>query len=160
MIVFNSSLDEKYGYAFSGEDTYVVEKATGMAICANPDDEKLVKDIAAAVIKDDIYGDMVIFTEEQSPECNCDSCCGNCKKEAEDLEEVQDPEGVEAFNAQLNAIDFGEYLIVIGDYSEKDFDVFVGTKAQLNEHINELRLHKMPRVYKMQELKVKVKYEV
>ena len=61
---------------------------------------------------------------------------------------------------QLGAKDFGEYLIVIGDYAEKDFDVFVGTKAELNKHIEELHLHETPKVYVLKQLQVKTKYEV
>ena len=126
---------------------------------------------------------------EMEVECNCNGYCGdhNCICQSESCEECKEevevetakpetddrkvkepiktiePEEVEVeddIKHQLEAKDFGEYLIVIGDYAEKDFDVFVGTKAELNDHIAELHLHQTPKVYILKQLPVRTKYEV
>lgn len=84
------------------------------------------------------------------------------EKQKNQLKTIE-PEEVEVeddIKHQLEAKDFGEYLIVIGDYTEKDFDVFVGTKAELNDHIAELHLHQTPKVYILKQLPVRTKYEV
>ena len=96
-------------------------------------------------------------------ECNCNSYCGdhNCICQSESCEECKEEiEVADDIKHQLGAKDFGEYLIVIGDYTEKDFDVFVGTKAELNDHIAELHLHQTPKVYILKQLPVRTKYEV
>ena len=86
----------------------------------------------------------------------------NDRKVKEPIKTIE-PEEVEVeddIKHQLEAKDFGEYLIVIGDYAEKDFDVFVGTKKELNEHIADLHLHETPKVYALKQLPVRTKYEV
>ena len=88
------------------------------------------------------------YTFKTAPDYDCDL------NESEPIEVADD------IKHHLEAKDFGEYLIVIGDYSEKDFDVFVGTKAELNEHIAKLHLVVTPKVYMLKQLQVKTKYEV
>lgn len=154
--IFNSTLDETAGYIFSKEgDIAVVNKATGECMQINFGPQEILEDASKAYIKNDIYmpEEKVKTTKEEytfktAPDYDCDL------NESEPIEVADD------IKHHLEAKDFGEYLIVIGDYSEKDFDVFVGTKAELNEHIAKLHLVVTPKVYMLKQLQVKTKYEV
>lgn len=154
--IFNSTLDETAGYIFSKEgDIAVVNKATGECMQINFGPQEILEDASKAYIKNDIYmpEEKVKTAKEEYafktvPDYDCDL------NESEPIEVADD------IKHHLEAKDFGEYLIVIGDYSEKDFDVFVGTKAELNEHIAKLHLVVTPKVYMLKQLQVKTKYEV
>ena len=153
--IFNSTLDEKAGYIFNEDgDIAVVDKKTGESIQINFGPQEVLDDASKAYIKNDVYVPEV-EVETAKPETND-------RKVKEPIKTIE-PEEVEVeddIKHQLEAKDFGEYLIVIGDYTEKDFDVFVGTKAELNDHIAELHLHQTPKVYILKQLPVRTKYEV
>lgn len=153
--IFNSTLDEKAGYVFNEDgDIAVVDKKTGESIQINFGPQEVLDDASKAYIKNDVYVPEV-EVETAKPETND-------RKVKEPIKTIE-PEEVEVeddIKHQLEAKDFGEYLIVIGDYAEKDFDVFVGTKAELNDHIAELHLHQTPKVYILKQLPVRTKYEV
>ena len=153
--IFNSTLDEKAGYVFNEDgDIAVVDKKTGESIQINFGPKEVLDDASKAYIKNDVYVPEV-EVETAKPETND-------RKVKEPIKTIE-PEEVEVeddIKHQLEAKDFGEYLIVIGDYTEKDFDVFVGTKAELNDHIAELHLHQTPKVYILKQLPVRTKYEV
>ena len=156
--IFNSTLDEKAGYTFNEDgDIAVVNKTTEEPMQINFGPQEVLDDASKAYIKNDVY------IPEVKVECSCNSYCGdhNCICQSESCEECKEEiEVADDIKHQLGAKDFGEYLIVIGDYAEKDFDVFVGTKAELNKHIEELHLHETPKVYALKQLQVKTKYEV
>ena len=167
--IFNSTLDEKAGYVFNEDgDIAVVDKKTGESIQINFGPQEVLDDASKAYIKNDIYVPEVEVEvakpePEMEVECNCNGYCGdhNCICQSESCEECKEEiEVADDIKHQLGAKDFGEYLIVIGDYTEKDFDVFVGTKAELNDHIAELHLHQTPKVYILKQLPVRTKYEV
>ena len=153
--IFNSTLDEKAGYVFNEDgDIAVVDKKTGESIQINFGPQEVLDDASKAYIKNDVYVPEV-EVETAKPETD--------DRKAKELIKTIEPEEVEVeddIKHQLEAKDFGEYLIVIGDYTEKDFDVFVGTKAELNDHIAELHLHQTPKVYILKQLPVRTKYEV
>ena len=153
--IFNSTLDEKAGYIFNEDgDIAVVNKKTGESIQINFGPQEVLDDASKAYIKNDVYVPEV-EVETAKPETDD-------RKAKEPIKTIE-PEEVEVeddIKHQLEAKDFGEYLIVIGDYTEKDFDVFVGTKAELNDHIAELHLHQTPKVYILKQLPVRTKYEV
>ena len=153
--IFNSTLDEKAGYVFNEDgDIAVVDKKTGESIQINFGPQEVLDDASKAYIKNDVYVPEV-EVETAKPETDD-------RKAKEPIKTIE-PEKVEVeddIKHQLEAKDFGEYLIVIGDYTEKDFDVFVGTKAELNDHIAELHLHQTPKVYILKQLPVRTKYEV
>ena len=153
--MFNSTLDEKAGYVFNEDgDIAVVDKKTGESIQINFGPQEVLDDASKAYIKNDVYVPEV-EVETAKPETDD-------RKAKEPIKTIE-PEEVEVeddIKHQLEAKDFGEYLIVIGDYTEKDFDVFVGTKAELNDHIAELHLHQTPKVYILKQLPVRTKYEV
>jgi len=153
--IFNSTLDEKAGYVFNEDgDIAVVDKKTGESIQINFGPQEVLDDASKAYIKNDVYVPEV-EVETAKPETDD-------RKAKEPIKTIE-PEEVEVeddIKHQLEAKDFGEYLIVIGDYAEKDFDVFVGTKAELNDHIAELHLHQTPKVYILKQLPVRTKYEV
>lgn len=153
--IFNSTLDEKAGYIFNEDgDIAVVDKKTGESIQINFGPQEVLDDASKAYIKNDVYVPEV-EVETAKPETDD-------RKAKEPIKTIK-PEEVEVeddIKHQLEAKDFGEYLIVIGDYTEKDFDVFVGTKAELNDHIAELHLHQTPKVYILKQLPVRTKYEV
>ena len=153
--IFNSTLDEKAGYVFNEDgDIAVVDKKTGESMQINFGPQEVLDDASKAYIKNDVYVPE-IEVETAKPETDD-------RKVVEPVEAIE-PEEVEVeddIKHQLEAKDFGEYLIVIGDYAEKDFDVFVGTKAELNDHIAELHLHQTPKVYALKQLQVRTKYEV
>lgn len=153
--IFNSTLDEKAGYIFNEDgDIAVVDKKTGESIQINFGPQEVLDDASKAYIKNDVYVPEV-EVETAKPETDD-------RKVKEPIKTIE-PEEVEVeddIKHQLEAKDFGEYLIVIGDYAEKDFDVFVGTKAELNDHIAELHLHQTPKVYILKQLPVRTKYEV
>ena len=153
--IFNSTWDEKAGYVFNEDgDIAVVDKKTGESIQINFGPQEVLDDASKAYIKNDVYVPEV-EVETAKPETDD-------RKVKEPIKTIE-PEEVEVeddIKHQLEAKDFGEYLIVIGDYAEKDFDVFVGTKAELNDHIAELHLHQTPKVYILKQLPVRTKYEV
>ena len=153
--IFNSTLNEKAGYVFNEDgDIAVVDKKTGESIQINFGPQEVLDDASKAYIKNDVYVPEV-EVETAKPETDD-------RKAKEPIKTIE-PEEVEVeddIKHQLEAKDFGEYLIVIGDYTEKDFDVFVGTKAELNDHIAELHLHQTPKVYILKQLPVRTKYEV
>ena len=153
--IFNSTLDEKAGYIFNEDgDIAVVDKKTGESMQINFGPQEVLDDASKAYIKNDVYVPE-IEVETAKPETDD-------RKVKEPIKTIE-PEEVEVeddIKHQLEAKDFGEYLIVIGDYAEKDFDVFVGTKAELNDHIAELHLHQTPKVYILKQLPVRTKYEV
>ena len=153
--IFNSTLDEKAGYIFNEDgDIAVVNKKTGESMQINFGPQEVLDDASKAYIKNDVYVPEV-EVETAKPETDD-------RKVKEPIKTIE-PEEVEVeddIKHQLEAKDFGEYLIVIGDYTEKDFDVFVGTKAELNDHIAELHLHQTPKVYILKQLPVRTKYEV
>ena len=153
--IFNSTLDEKAGYIFNEDgDIAVVDKKTGESMQINFGPQEVLDDASKAYIKNDVYVPEV-EVETAKPETDD-------RKVKEPIRTIE-PEEVEVeddIKHQLEAKDFGEYLIVIGDYTEKDFDVFVGTKAELNNHIAELHLHQTPKVYILKQLPVRTKYEV
>ena len=153
--IFNSTLDEKAGYIFNEDgDIAVVNKKTGESMQINFGPQEILDDASKAYIKNDVYVPEV-EVETAKPETDD-------RKAKEPIKTIE-PEEVEVeddIKHQLEAKDFGEYLIVIGDYTEKDFDVFVGTKAELNDHIAELHLHQTPKVYILKQLPVRTKYEV
>ena len=153
--IFNSTLNEKAGYIFNEDgDIAVVDKKTGESIQINFGPQEVLDDASKAYIKNDVYVPEV-EVETAKPETDD-------RKVKEPIKTIE-PEEVEVeddIKHQLEAKDFGEYLIVIGDYAEKDFDVFVGTKKELNEHIADLHLHETPKVYALKQLPVRTKYEV
>ena len=153
--IFNSTLNEKAGYIFNEDgDIAVVNKKTGESMQINFGPQEVLDDASKAYIKNDVYVPEV-EVETAKPETND-------RKVKEPIKTIE-PEEVEVeddIKHHLEAKDFGEYLIVIGDYAEKDFDVFVGTKAELNDHIAELHLHQTPKVYILKQLPVRTKYEV
>ena len=153
--IFNSTLDEKAGYIFNEDgDIAVVNKKTGESMQINFGPQEVLDDASKAYIKNDVYVPEV-EVETAKPETDD-------RKVKEPIKTIE-PEEVEVeddIKHQLEAKDFGEYLIVIGDYAERDFDVFVGTKKELNEHIADLHLHETPKVYALKQLQVRTKYEV
>lgn len=153
--IFNSTLDETTGYIFKEDgDLEIVNKITGEPVYLGMDEQEILEDASKAYIKNDVYVPE-IEVETAKPETDD-------RKVKEPIKTIE-PEEVEVeddIKHQLEAKDFGEYLIVIGDYAEKDFDVFVGTKAELNDHIAELHLHQTPKVYILKQLPVRTKYEV
>lgn len=154
--IFNSTLDETAGYVFSKEgDIAVVNKATGECMQINFGPQEILEDASKAYIKNDIY------MPEEKVKTAKEECAFKTIPDYDcDLNESGPIEVADDIKHHLEAKDFGEYLIVIGDYSEKDFDVFVGTKAELNEHIAKLHLVVTPKVYMLKQLQVKTKYEV
>lgn len=154
--IFNSTLDETAGYIFSKEgDIAVVNKATGECMQINFGPQEILEDASKAYIKNDIY-----MPEEKVKTTKEEYTFKTAPDYDYDLNEPEPIEVADDIKHHLEAKDFGEYLIVIGDYSEKDFDVFVGTKAELNEHIAKLHLVVTPKVYMLKQLQVKTKYEV
>ena len=153
--IFNSTLDETTGYIFKEDgDLEIVNKTTGEPVYLGMDEQEILEDASKAYIKNDVYVPE-IEVEAAKPEVDD-------RKVAKPVETIE-PEEVEVeddIKHQLEAKDFGEYLIVIGDYAERDFDVFVGTKKELNEHIADLHLHETPKVYALKQLQVRTKYEV
>lgn len=147
--IYNCSFDKTIGYVFEKDDIKLVDKSTGQSVHMDLDPNELLQDASAAYIKNDVYE--VPQTAKATPE--------PAKVETE-VEEVKDPKGVAAFNEQINAKEFGEYLIVIGDYAEQDFNLFTGTKKDLNAYIENLHLHSTPKVYMLKQLKVETKYAV
>lgn len=159
--IYNCSFDKTIGYVFEKDDIKLVDKSTGQFVHMDLDPNELLQDASAAYIKNDVYTtpqteiaedkEIAKIIEERDKKDNGIRY---------DLEEVKDPKGVAAFNEQINAKEFGEYLIVIGDYAEQDFNLFTGTKKDLNAYIENLHLHSTPKVYMLKQLKVETKYAV
>ena len=86
------------------------------------------------------------------------------EKEIEEIEaEVEDDrvrEVPEDIQHQLEAEAFGDYLIIINDYKEADFELFTGSKQELNEHLKALNLHNAPKVYALKQIPVHTTYSV
>jgi hypothetical protein len=61
---------------------------------------------------------------------------------------------------QLEAEAFGDYLIIINDYKEADFELFTGSKQELNEHLKALNLHNAPKVYALKQIPVHTTYSI
>ena len=61
---------------------------------------------------------------------------------------------------QLEAEAFGDYLILINDYKERDFEIFTGSKQELNEHLKALNLHNAPKVYVLKQIPVHTTYSI
>ena len=161
--IFNSGLDDTVGYIFKDDEILLVDKKTGERVDKDFDDKKLLEDASKAYIKNDVYIAEVKPAEVEVPETCYVQDATKLNKLAQEVEAKKEPEVIEVaddIKHHLEAKDFGEYLIVIGDYSEKDFDVFVGTKKELEDHINELHLHQTPKVYILKQLQVRTKYEV
>ena len=166
--IYNSSFDEKVGYILEEENIRLVNKMTGEPASLQVEEQEILIDASKAYIKNDVYRgntkpQRIVLTDECESETidlqSCDGYCGDCQSNPC----ICEPEPVEVeedIQHQIDAKDFGEYLIVIGDYAEQDFEVFTGSKAQLNAHIEELHLHTTPRVYALKQLQVKTKYEV
>lgn len=150
--IYNCSLDKNLGYVFEESDIVLVDKATGKQVHVEFDTREILEDASKAYIKNDVYEVETLELEKE--------IVSNIPKVETVVEEVKDPEGVAAFNEQLNAKEFGEYLIVIGDYAEQDFNLFTGTKKDLNTYIANLHLHTTPKVYMLKQLQVATKYEV
>ena len=166
--IYNSSFDEKVGYILEEENIRLVNKMTGEPASLQVEEQEILIDASKAYIKNDVYrGEVapqrITLTDECEPETidlqSCDGYCGDCQSNPCSCE-PKPVEVEEDIRHQIDAKDFGEYLIVIGDYAEQDFEVFTGSKAQLNAHIEELHLHTTPRVYALKQLQVKTKYEV
>ena len=168
---YTCSFSDKHAYIFDGESVKIVEIATGEEVF--PKDlgvrlPEVIEDASKAYIKNDLLKMKVEEQNEPDESCNCNGFCDDhecaCRGEecqAEDIEtEVKDPEGVAAFHEQIESKGFGDYLIVIGDYSEADFDIFTGSKQGLNDHIDQLNLHEAPKVYALKQLQVIKKYTV
>ena len=168
MKIYNSSFSKEVGYVLEEESIRLVNKKTGEQASLEVDESEILIDASKAYIKNDVYeGEVepqrIILTDECEPETidlqSCDGYCGDCQSNPCTCE----PEPVEVeedIQHQIDAKDFGEYLIVIGDYAEQDFQVFTGSKEQLNAHIEQLHLHTTPKVYALKQLQVKTKYEV
>lgn len=77
------------------------------------------------------------------------------KIEDERIREV--PEDIQH---QLDVEGFGDYLIIINDYKEADFELFTGSKQELNEHLKALNLHNAPKVYTLKQLPVHTTYSI
>lgn len=86
------------------------------------------------------------------------------EKEIAELEaKVEDDrvrEVPEDIHHQLEAEAFGDYLIIINDYKEADFELFTGSKQELNEHLKALNLHNAPKVYALKQIPVHTTYSV
>ena len=76
-------------------------------------------------------------------------------KEDDRIREV--PEDIQH---QIGAVGFGDYLIIINDFKEADFELFTGTREELNEHLKALNLHNAPKVYTLKQLHVKTTYSI
>lgn len=162
--IFNSGLDNTIGYMFEDDEITIVDKKTGEKVDRDFDEKELLEDASKAYIKNDIY---VMEEPEPVVETIPDTCyigdVAKLNKLAQEVEANKEPEVIEVeddIKHHLEAKDFGEYLIVIGDYAEKDFDVFVGTKKELEDHVNNLHLHQTPKVYILKQLPVRTKYEI
>lgn len=172
--LYTCSFSDKHAYIFDGKSVKIVEIATGEE--AFPKDigaklPEIIEDASKAYIKSDLLK-IKINKVEPDESCNCNGFCGDhecvcpggecdeCQVEEDMKIEVKDPEGVAAFHEQIGSEGFGDYLIVIGDYSEADFDIFTGSKQGLNDHIDQLNLHEAPKVYALKQLQVVKKYTV
>lgn len=163
--IFYSGLDDTMGYVFENDEIFLVDKKTGEKIEKEITSE-ILTDASKAYIKNDVY----VVEKEPEPvveEPIPDTCyigdVTKLNKLAQEAETKKEPEVIEVaddIKHHLEAKDFGEYLIVIGDYAEKDFNVFVGTKKELEDHINNLHLHQTPKVYILKQLPVRTKYEI
>ena len=176
--IYNSSFSAEVGYILEEDKILLVNKRTGEQASLEVDEQEILIDASKAYIKNDVYyGEIeleriVLEEDEEIPEVefeefepetidlqSCDGYCGDCQSNP--CECKSEPVEVEEdIQHQIKTKDFGEYLIVIGDYAEQDFQVFTGSKAQLNAHIEQLHLHTTPRVYALKQLQVKTKYEV
>ena len=168
--IYNSSFSAEVGYILEEDKILLVNKKTGEQASLEVDEQEVLIDASKAYIKNDVYyGEIELerieLEDTSEPETidlqSCDGYCGDCQSNPCICE--SEPEAVEVeedIQHQIEAKDFGEYLIVIGDYAEQDFQVFTGSKAQLNDHIEQLHLHSTPRVYALKQLQVKTKYEV
>lgn len=174
--IYNSSFSAEVGYILEEEKIVLVNKRTGEQASLDVEEQEILIDASKAYIKNDVYvgeielerivleeEDIIPDVEVKEPEPidlqSCDGYCGDCQSnpcicKSEPIEVEED------IQHQIDAKEFGEYLIVIGDYAEQDFEVFTGSKAQLNAHIEELHLHTTPKVYALKQLQVKTKYEV
>ena len=168
MKIYNSSFSKEIGYVLEEESIRLVNKKTGEQASLEVDESEVLIDASKAYIKNDVYeGEVepqrITLTDEYEPETvdlqSCDGYCGDCQSNP-CMCEPEPVEVEEDIQHQIDAKDFGEYLIVIGDYAEQDFQVFTGSKAQLNDHIDQLHLHNTPRVYALKQLQVRTKYEV
>ena len=166
--IYNSSFDENVGYILEEDNIRLVNKETGEPACLTVDESEILVDASKAYIKNDVYRgntkpQRIVLTDESEPETidlqSCDGYCGDCQSNP-CMCEPEPVEVEEDIQHQIDAKDFGEYLIVIGDYAEQDFQVFTGSKEQLNAHIDQLHLHNTPRVYALKQLQVRTKYEV
>lgn len=168
MKIYNSSFSKEVGYVLEEESIRLVNKKTGEQTSLDVDESEILIDASKAYIKNDVYeGEVepqrIILTDESEPETvdlqSCDGYCGDCQSNP-CMCEPEPVEVEEDIQHQIDAKDFGEYLIVIGDYAEQDFQVFTGSKEQLNAHIEQLHLHTTPKVYALKQLQVRTKYEV
>ena len=168
MKIYNSSFSKEIGYVLEEESIRLVNKKTGEQTSLEVDESEILIDASKAYIKNDVYeGEVepqrIILTDESEPETadlqSCDGYCGDCQSNP-CMCEPEPVEVEEDIQHQIDAKDFGEYLIVIGDYAEQDFQVFTGSKEQLNAHIEQLHLYTTPKVYALKQLQVKTKYEV
>lgn len=80
--------------------------------------------------------------------------------EQEPMEDDRVREVPEDIQHQIDAVGFGDYLIIINDYKEADFELFTGTREELNAHLEALSLHNAPKVYTLKQLHVKTTYSV
>ena len=164
--IFNSGLDKCIGYVFEDDEILLVDKKTGEIVDKNFDEKELLEDASKAYIKNDVYiaeKESEPVTEEAIPDTCYIGDVTELNKLVQEAETKKEPKVIEVaddIKHHLEAKDFGEYLIVIGDYSEKDFEVFVGTKKELEDHINNLHLHQTPKVYILKQLLVRTKYEI
>lgn len=78
----------------------------------------------------------------------------------EPIEDDRVREVPEDIQHQIDAVGFGDYLIIINDYKEADFELFTGTREELNAHLEALNLHNAPKVYTLKQLHVKTTYSV
>ena len=160
MTIYNSSFYEELGYVFNEDgDVKVVDKKSGLPVDLEVDQQEILEDAAKACIKNDIYEPEVESKKEEVKTCYVEDVK---KAEADIAKEVsnQPIEVPDDIKHQLNAKDFGEYRIVISEYDDRDEIPFVGTKEELNKFIANLHLHTVPKVYKLVQLPVKIKYEV
>lgn len=82
------------------------------------------------------------------------------KEEPKPVEDDRVREVPEDIQHQIDAVGFGDYLIIINDYKEADFELFTGTREELNNHLIALNLHNAPKVYTLKQLHVKTTYSI
>jgi hypothetical protein len=165
-VKYASSVDDYVYYVFCPDCGNIIGLSTTSLKLEQVDGLVGNSDAARSYITNDRYEEDVLEVNEE-PEEEVVPLLQLELEAMEEQEPEQEPveddrvrEVPEDIQHQIDAVGFGDYLIIINDYKEADFELFTGTREELNAHLEALNLHNAPKVYTLKQLHVKTTYSV